>query len=164
MVKILGLKFNHEYGDTKSLRYGHLMIMTDQDHDGSHIKGEHVGISTISEEERSWYYEPSMLLDVFFRLATLPCSNEGGGALPTGCPLASPLIFCGFVPHLYRKTSPRPWAYCVLRGKAASLDQAESNDISRVVGFAGVVGDRSILSDWTTLLTTISSVDMVFRP
>lgn len=40
VVKILGLKFSHEYTDTKSLRYGHLMIMTDQDHDGSHIKGE----------------------------------------------------------------------------------------------------------------------------
>lgn len=40
VVKILGLKFNHHYEDTKQLRYGHLMIMTDQDHDGSHIKGE----------------------------------------------------------------------------------------------------------------------------
>ncbi|CAB1111878.1 unnamed protein product [Ectocarpus sp. CCAP 1310/34] len=39
VVKILGLKFNHKYDDTKQLRYGHLMIMTDQDHDGSHIKG-----------------------------------------------------------------------------------------------------------------------------
>lgn len=27
------------YENTSSLRYGHLMIMTDQDHDGSHIKG-----------------------------------------------------------------------------------------------------------------------------
>lgn len=35
----LGLQHKKEYTDTKSLRYGHLMIMTDQDHDGSHIKG-----------------------------------------------------------------------------------------------------------------------------
>ncbi|KAI4263914.1 MAG: hypothetical protein L6R42_000952, partial [Xanthoria sp. 1 TBL-2021] len=35
----LGLKHKMEYTDCKSLRYGHLMIMTDQDHDGSHIKG-----------------------------------------------------------------------------------------------------------------------------
>ncbi|CAM8927292.1 unnamed protein product [Rhodiola kirilowii] len=37
--KILGLQQEKQYENTKSLRYGHLMIMTDQDHDGSHIKG-----------------------------------------------------------------------------------------------------------------------------
>lgn len=45
VVKILGLKFSQQYTDTKSLRYGHLMIMTDQDHDGSHIKGEDVPLA-----------------------------------------------------------------------------------------------------------------------
>ena len=37
--QILGLQQGKVYQDASSLRYGHLMIMTDQDHDGSHIKG-----------------------------------------------------------------------------------------------------------------------------
>ncbi|KAJ9529194.1 hypothetical protein QJQ45_007900 [Haematococcus lacustris] len=39
LKQILGLQHGKVYEDAKSLRYGHLMIMTDQDHDGSHIKG-----------------------------------------------------------------------------------------------------------------------------
>ncbi|KAF9115505.1 DNA topoisomerase 2 [Mortierella sp. AM989] len=37
--QILGLKQGKTYTSIDDLRYGHLMIMTDQDHDGSHIKG-----------------------------------------------------------------------------------------------------------------------------
>jgi DNA topoisomerase-2 len=39
LKKILGLKQNMKYENVNSLRYGQMMIMTDQDHDGSHIKG-----------------------------------------------------------------------------------------------------------------------------
>ena len=39
LIKILGLVRGKEYKNTNSLRYGKVMILADQDHDGSHIKG-----------------------------------------------------------------------------------------------------------------------------
>jgi len=37
--RIIGLDYTKEYYDTKDLRDDHIIIMTDQDHDSSHIKG-----------------------------------------------------------------------------------------------------------------------------
>ncbi len=39
LLKVMGLSVGKKYDSVNSLRYGHIMIMTDQDYDGSHIKG-----------------------------------------------------------------------------------------------------------------------------
>ena len=39
LKKIVGLETNKVYKDTNELRYGHIMVLTDADTDGSHIKG-----------------------------------------------------------------------------------------------------------------------------
>lgn len=39
LKKIMGFQHGKDYEDAKNLRYGHIMIMSDQDLDGSHIKG-----------------------------------------------------------------------------------------------------------------------------
>jgi DNA topoisomerase II len=39
LKKIVGLESGKKYEDVKSLRYGRILIMTDQDYDGAHIRG-----------------------------------------------------------------------------------------------------------------------------
>jgi len=39
ITKILGIEPKKQYNSTQGMRYGHLMVMADQDYDGSHIKG-----------------------------------------------------------------------------------------------------------------------------
>jgi DNA topoisomerase-2 len=38
LIKIMGLQVNKKYENAKQLRYGSIMVMADQDTDGSHIK------------------------------------------------------------------------------------------------------------------------------
>lgn len=80
LVTILGLVFGKEYkteADIKTLRYGHLMILTDQDHDGSHIKG--LLINFLHCFWPSLLVYPNFLID--FQTPLKKCTlREGAGA------------------------------------------------------------------------------------
>ncbi|GFH18390.1 DNA topoisomerase 2 [Haematococcus lacustris] len=73
LKQILGLQHGKVYEDAKSLRYGHLMIMTDQDHDGSHIKG--LIMNFLHTFYPSLLKLPGFLLE---RCAVLCCTSKAG--------------------------------------------------------------------------------------
>ena len=85
LVQILGLKcllilglmnrFDTVYKDTSSLRYGHLVIMADQDYDGSHIKG--LVINFIQ------YFWPSLLKLDFLQQFITPIVKATSGKKAT---------------------------------------------------------------------------------
>ncbi|XP_062115411.1 DNA topoisomerase 2 [Humulus lupulus] len=75
--RILGLQQDKEYTSVKSLRYGHLMIMTDQDHDGSHIKG--LLINFIHSFWPSLLKIPSFLVE--FITPIVKATNKSGNEL-----------------------------------------------------------------------------------
>ncbi|KAK4157351.1 DNA topoisomerase [Chaetomidium leptoderma] len=73
--KFLGLKHKQDYKDAKGLRYGHLMIMADQDLDGSHIKGLLINFLEVQF--------PSLLrIDDFFQEFITPVVKVWQGSNP----------------------------------------------------------------------------------
>lgn len=73
--QFLGLKHKQTYTDTKGLRYGHLMVMADQDHDGSHIKGLLINFLQVQ-------YPSLLQIPGFFREFTTPIVKVWQGPNP----------------------------------------------------------------------------------
>ncbi|ORZ40275.1 DNA topoisomerase [Catenaria anguillulae PL171] len=76
LKQIIGLQQGKKYTDTTSLRYGHIMIMTDQDHDGSHIKG--LIINLLDHYWPSLLEIPGFLCE--FITPIIKCTPKGGSA------------------------------------------------------------------------------------
>ena len=72
--KIIGLQHGKVYEDVSTLRYGHIMIMTDQDHDGSHIKG--LIINFLDHFFPSLLKIPSFLLEFITPIIRATKKNE----------------------------------------------------------------------------------------
>ena len=73
LIEILGLQVGKTYTDIKSLRYGSIMIMSDQDPDGSHIKG--LVINFISHFWPSLFEQTNFLVE--FVTPLLKCFGKG---------------------------------------------------------------------------------------
>ena len=78
LKKILGLEQGKHYENIDDLRYGRVMIMADQDHDGSHIKG--LVINLFSHFWPSLFKKPGFLVE--FITPIVKCSQRGARPLP----------------------------------------------------------------------------------
>lgn len=83
--QFLGLKHKQVYKDATGLRYGHLMIMADQDHDGSHIKGLLINFLQVQ-------YPSLLKMPEFFREFITPIVKVWKGPNPKK-PLSSRSFF-----------------------------------------------------------------------
>ena len=65
LKKIIGLKHGVKYSDVSKLRYGGILILTDQDDDGSHIKGLIINMF-------EYYWPELLLIDGFIQTLKTP--------------------------------------------------------------------------------------------
>lgn len=77
---IISLDYIKEYYDTKDLRYGNIMIMTDQNHVGSYIKGFFINFFhiflAISSKDSNIFNGEGMLTVSFVFVAAPTCNRS----------------------------------------------------------------------------------------
>lgn len=115
--QFLGLKHKQVYKDTTGLRYGHLMIMADQDHDGSHIKGLLINFLQVQF--------PSLLkLDDFFQEFITPIVKVWKGPNPKK-PISSKSFFTlpEYEGWKERHENVRGWSHKYYKGLGTSLPE-----------------------------------------
>ncbi|PMD50714.1 putative DNA topoisomerase 2 [Hyaloscypha bicolor E] len=115
--QFLGLKHKQVYKDTTGLRYGHLMIMADQDHDGSHIKGLLINFLQVQF--------PSLLkLPDFFREFITPIVKVWKGPNPKK-PISPKSFFTlpQYEEWKERHTNDKGWKHKYFKGLGTSLPE-----------------------------------------
>ncbi|CCU80602.1 serine/threonine protein kinase domain protein [Blumeria hordei DH14] len=115
--QFLGLKHKQVYKETTGLRYGHLMIMADQDHDGSHIKGLLINFLQVQF--------PSLLkLPDFFREFITPIVKVWKGPNPKK-PIGQRSFFTlpEYEEWRERHTNDKGWRHKYFKGLGTSLPE-----------------------------------------
>lgn len=116
--QFLGLKHKTTYTDTKSLRYGHLMIMADQDHDGSHIKGLLINFLQVQ-------YPSLLKIPDFFQEFITPIVKVWQGPNPKK-PLKSKSFFTQPQYHEWKAANQaeiKRWQYKYFKGLGTSSNE-----------------------------------------
>jgi len=112
--QFLGLKHKQTYQNASGLRYGHLMIMADQDHDGSHIKGLLINFLQVQF--------PSLLkMPDFFREFITPIVKVWKGPNPKK-PLSTKSFFTlpQYEEWKERHANERGWSHKYFKGLGTS--------------------------------------------
>lgn len=116
--QFLGLKHKTVYTDPQSqgLRYGHLMIMADQDHDGSHIKGLLINFLQVAF--------PSLLkLPNFFQEFITPIVKVWKGANPKTATARTFFTIPQYDEWRDRHKQERGWQHKYYKGLGTSTTQ-----------------------------------------
>ncbi|RKF57463.1 DNA topoisomerase 2 [Golovinomyces cichoracearum] len=115
--QFLGLKHKQVYNETSGLRYGHLMIMADQDYDGSHIKGLLINFLQVQF--------PSLLkISDFFREFITPIVKVWKGPNPKK-PISQKSFFTlpEFEEWRERHNNDKGWKHKYYKGLGTSLPE-----------------------------------------
>jgi DNA topoisomerase II len=140
--KIMGLQFDKVYDDLSELNYGNILILTDQDEDGSHIKG--LFIYFIKE------FWPSLLQhEGFIRVMTTPLLQ-----LIKGDRLIEFENKMAYENWLKTATDQHTWEHKFIKG----LGGLETDDCVRLFS---AYNDRYIKFNWTD--QSADALDLAFH-
>jgi DNA topoisomerase-2 len=120
LKKAVGLQEDKEYIDIDDLRYGRIMIMTDADHDGSHIKG--LLFNLFQSKWPSLLKRPGFITSMLTPIVKATRGGGGSGSRGTGAETMTFYNLCDFETWKEALPNPGAWKIRYLKGLGTSSE------------------------------------------